>query len=213
MCSSGPREPSKAPPNLEHTMFTEALIEVLRQGDKDAPLFLSIQDLHILISHILYNKFKEESVRPEIHAPAQRHGNISGVPLFPNPARRKSNRNPLQFNNIIQERSVKIIEEKAKEIKSILWKLYINDILPKTVFHKAIEVLDTQPEDLNEEYNSYYILLDRLSTFTPGNFLEEWYKIKVRYLTATTTTDAKTVLTLPLNFSSSIQAQRHDIYG
>jgi uncharacterized caspase-like protein len=100
LCSSGPREPSKAPPDLEHTMFTEALIEVLRQGDKNSPPLFSIQDLHNLIVHLLRYKFDDEAVRPEIHVPEQRHGNVSGVPLFPNPARQRQIQCSLMIQSI-----------------------------------------------------------------------------------------------------------------
>jgi hypothetical protein len=211
LCSSGPREPSKAPPDLEHTMFTGALIEILRQGYNGAIELFSIQDLYILIRRLLSDKFEDNAILPEIHAPDQRHGNVSEVPLFPNPVIRESNLKPAQINNTTQESSVKKVDDKAREIESALWELYYGGNLPKSVFLKAIDILDTNPEDLNEENNSYYILLYRFSTLTPGNFLEEWWKIKVKYLTATLITDA--VSASPLNFSGSIQARRPETYG
>ena len=36
LCSSGARDPSKAPPELTHTMFSGALLEFLRNGDAEA---------------------------------------------------------------------------------------------------------------------------------------------------------------------------------
>jgi hypothetical protein len=86
-CASGPREPAKAPPDLPYTMFTGSLLEVLREGDAEAPLWLSIDDLQRLVRARLAARFADKAVLPQVYAPQQRRGRVDLVPLFGNPAR------------------------------------------------------------------------------------------------------------------------------
>ena len=88
LCSSNAREPSLAPQGLDHTMFTHALIEVLRKGNKGAGEKLSISELGYLIQENLRNAYPDGWVRPEVHSPDQREGDIGHIPLFPNHAYR-----------------------------------------------------------------------------------------------------------------------------
>jgi hypothetical protein len=96
LCSSGPRDPSKAPPGLYYTMFTGALIEVLKCVDENNITSFSFKDLHNLIIKKLMAKFESDLVRPEVHDPEQRHGDISEVKLFP--AWRRQSQISAQFN-------------------------------------------------------------------------------------------------------------------
>jgi hypothetical protein len=86
-CASGPREPARAPPNLPHTMFTGGLLEVLHEGDAEAPLWLSSDDLQRVVRARLAERFKDKAVLPQVHVPQQRRGRVDLVPLFRNPAR------------------------------------------------------------------------------------------------------------------------------
>lgn len=90
LCASGPREPAKAPPELPHTMFTGGVLEVLRNGDPGAPPWLSLDNLHRLVTERLTEKFADSAVIPQVYAPTQRMGRLDLIPLFPNPARRGS---------------------------------------------------------------------------------------------------------------------------
>jgi hypothetical protein len=87
LCASGPREPAKAPPELPHTMFTGGLLEVLRKGDPTAPHWLSLDNLHRLVTEQLTEKFADSAVIPQVYAPTQRMGRLDLIPLFRNPAR------------------------------------------------------------------------------------------------------------------------------
>jgi alkaline phosphatase D len=84
LCSSGSRDPSKAPQDHRYTMFTGALIDVLSDGDELAPPVFSLQDLGHIIRRRLNEKYQDDAVRPEVHAPAQKYGNVDEVPLFRN---------------------------------------------------------------------------------------------------------------------------------
>lgn len=84
LCSSGARDPAKAPPGERHTMFSGALLDVLSGGADDAPPRLSLNDLKDLVWDRLRDRFQDEAVRPEVHVPEQREGMLNQVPLFPN---------------------------------------------------------------------------------------------------------------------------------
>ena len=86
LCSSGPREASLAPEGCPHTMFSEAFLKVLRTGDPKFNEFLSLYDVRDLIDRQLRDTYQDERVKPEIHCPNQPEGDLSHLPLFPNPA-------------------------------------------------------------------------------------------------------------------------------
>jgi tetratricopeptide (TPR) repeat protein len=89
LCSSNAHVPSLAPQGLEHTMFSNALIQALRQGHEAAGPRLSFSELGALISENIRNAYPDDYVRPEVHSPDQREGDIAHIPLFPNPAWRE----------------------------------------------------------------------------------------------------------------------------
>jgi formylglycine-generating enzyme required for sulfatase activity len=87
LCAAGRREPAQAPAGLAHTMFTGGLLSVLREGERAAPAFLSLGELHDLVRQRLARAFPETAVLPELHVPQQRQGHLERVRLFRNPAR------------------------------------------------------------------------------------------------------------------------------
>ena len=86
LCASGARDPAKAPPNLDRTMFTGALLATLADGDVAAPPRLSLQDVGHLVKRRIFENFATEGVCPEVLAPEQRLGRVDEVPIFPNAA-------------------------------------------------------------------------------------------------------------------------------
>src|SRR5215472_109275 len=74
---------------MNYTMFTGALVDVLRKGDESAPAILSLQDIAYLVKRSIQARFKGEAVLPEIHAPDQTRGRVDTVPIFPNPRSRR----------------------------------------------------------------------------------------------------------------------------
>jgi hypothetical protein len=120
LCSSGPRDPSKAPPGLTHTMFTGAMIEVLRDGDRAAPPKLSLQDLADAVRSRLREQFADAAARPEVHAPEQRRGSVDRVLLFRNPGYRGGEPQPAE---IIQStgRHEPVTEQRKIPTRRIQW--------------------------------------------------------------------------------------------
>ena len=86
LCASGSREPAKAPPDLPYTMFTGGLLGVLRDGNPDAPEWLSLDDMQRLVCARLAAQFADEAVLPQVQVPQQRAGRVDVVPLFHNAA-------------------------------------------------------------------------------------------------------------------------------
>jgi hypothetical protein len=120
LCSSNSREPSLAPPGLDHTMFSEALLAALRTGHPDAGPRLSLRELGDLVSENLHTAWKEDWVRPEVHSPDMREGDIAHLPLFPNPAYKPSEES-VSAEKAAEERSrlgaerVRLAAAKAEE--------------------------------------------------------------------------------------------------
>jgi WD40 repeat protein len=86
ICSASARDPSLAPIGLRHTMFSDSLLTALAQGHKSLPALLSLSDVGELVRIRIQETYPEKGVRPEVHSPDQRLGDVARVPLFPNPA-------------------------------------------------------------------------------------------------------------------------------
>lgn len=85
LCSSSARDASLAPQKLGRTMFSDALLRVLREGHPSFGDRLSISELGDAVDARLRNEYPDP-VRPEVHSPDQREGDIAHIPIFPNPA-------------------------------------------------------------------------------------------------------------------------------
>jgi class 3 adenylate cyclase len=88
LCSSGPKQPSLAPDNLRHTMFSDALLQVLKTGAPHMGRSLTLREVRNMVELELRRRWDNELVRPEVHSPDQSEGDISDLPLFPNLGRR-----------------------------------------------------------------------------------------------------------------------------
>jgi Caspase domain len=84
LCASGPKEPAKVLPELDITMFTDALLKVLAAGTPIDQSHLSLADVGNLVGQLIHEAHLEEAVRPEVHSPEQREGDVANVRLFPN---------------------------------------------------------------------------------------------------------------------------------
>ncbi|MCP4693182.1 MAG: hypothetical protein GY859_34385, partial [Desulfobacterales bacterium] len=88
LCSSAAGLPSVIPEGAGHTMFSGALLHALGRGDAAHGATLSLEEVHQLVENRLFEEYGDEAVRPEIHCPYQRDGDLTRVPLFPNPGQR-----------------------------------------------------------------------------------------------------------------------------
>src|SRR5262249_39653318 len=87
LCSSSSRNVSIAPTGERHTMFSGALLEVLRRGDPAGESLLSLEAVGARVSDLIRDRYDDRGVRPEVHSPDQREEDIARMPLFPNPAK------------------------------------------------------------------------------------------------------------------------------
>src|SRR6185503_10611625 len=83
-------DPARAPADRTYTMFSGALLRILTEGDKAVGPILSLKEIGDLAREMIREEFAEEAVRPQVHVPDQRDGDVSLVPLFPNAALRVS---------------------------------------------------------------------------------------------------------------------------
>jgi hypothetical protein len=87
LCSSSRRSVSIADDGRGHTMFSGALLDVLRKGnDNVQDPFLSLEQVGASVCQVIRDKYPNDGVRPEVLSPDQREGNIAHLPLFPNAA-------------------------------------------------------------------------------------------------------------------------------
>src|SRR3989440_843093 len=94
LCSSDQKSPSLLLPDESCTMFSHALLEVLRKGDLHRPAQLSLRDIKELAEDRLAALPEKNAPRPGLHSPDQSEGDVADVPFFPNPrAREESMRN------------------------------------------------------------------------------------------------------------------------
>ena len=82
LCAAGPEDVALAPNVENYTMFTGALLDVLEKPEI-ATEILSLQEVHSLIDDVIKRRFGAGGVRPQIHVPEQKQGNVGSIPLFP----------------------------------------------------------------------------------------------------------------------------------
>ena len=85
LCSSASHQTSRAVPGETYTMFSGALLRVLRQGDREGPEWFSLRTLEKAVAR----QIPAGGVYPVVSSPVRRNGNedIADAPLFPNAAR------------------------------------------------------------------------------------------------------------------------------
>lgn len=87
LCASNAKDPALAPRGLARTMFSDALLKSLETGHASLGTQMSLSEVGALVRQNLQESFPDNWVRPEIHCPDQREGEVADVGLFPNPAR------------------------------------------------------------------------------------------------------------------------------
>jgi Caspase domain len=105
LCASSPRDVALAPKNLECTMFSDALLKALNAGNSTFGPRMSLAEVGAVVKNILKRDYPSDWVRPEIHSPDMRRGDISSIPLFPNPS----------WSPVDQESSNAAAQRKAEE--------------------------------------------------------------------------------------------------
>ncbi|MBV8096230.1 MAG: hypothetical protein JO110_23940 [Acetobacteraceae bacterium] len=86
LCACSAHDVAIAREGEAYTMFSGALMDVLEQGDEKRGERLTLAEVGYLTTTRIRNRWKDESVRPEVHYPDQSRGSLAVLPLFPNPA-------------------------------------------------------------------------------------------------------------------------------
>ena len=84
LCSSSSRDVSISRQNT--TMFSEALLAVLRSGDPRIKAPLSLEQVGNKVTTLILDKYADDGVRPKVSTPDEQEGDIADLPIFPNPA-------------------------------------------------------------------------------------------------------------------------------
>lgn len=85
LAASGARTPALLADETSKTRFGAAMLDVLQTGDPQRGRALSVRDLGELCWQRLTDGNTDAPPRPEVHSPDQSYGDLSTVPLFPNP--------------------------------------------------------------------------------------------------------------------------------
>jgi hypothetical protein len=115
LCASGPRNPAKAPSGAKYTMFSGAMLDVLRKGIPGSDAAVSFLTLAELISDRVRVLYEDLGVRPQIHFPEQDQGSIGKLPFFPNPMARVQS---AEQKILKIERRVADLEIEQKQIRN-----------------------------------------------------------------------------------------------
>ena len=86
LCSSPVGEISMGAPNAERTLFTGAVLDVLRRGAERRSPFLSFADLRDAAFDRMVVSFGVNAPRPALHQVNAAHGDLTRLPAFPNRA-------------------------------------------------------------------------------------------------------------------------------
>jgi hypothetical protein len=88
LCSSAAGETSRANGSGEYTQFSESLIPLLHEGDREGPELFTLRSLRDSLERALHSRHGERAVRPVVLSPVQRDGDLADLPFLANAARR-----------------------------------------------------------------------------------------------------------------------------
>ena len=84
LCATNRDDPARAPSKAEYTMFSGALIDALQNPTAPTAGYrLSLRQLRDLAYDVIRDRYPDDAVRPEVHSPDQKEGDIAGIRLFP----------------------------------------------------------------------------------------------------------------------------------
>lgn len=87
LCAASSTEAARVAPDRPLTMFSDALLETLLEGDPSSTESrLTLEAIATLTERRILRDHAHDAIRPEVHVPDQREGVIARIPLFPNPA-------------------------------------------------------------------------------------------------------------------------------
>ena len=84
--ASPPRQEAIVPLGGKLTMFSECLLDTLENGIPEKGPLLTVNEIAEHTRLLIARRYPDDGVRPEVHSPRQRYGDVAGFPLFPNAA-------------------------------------------------------------------------------------------------------------------------------
>ncbi|MGO7443626.1 caspase family protein [Rhizobium ruizarguesonis] len=85
-CAAGPKKWAKAPLDSNYTMFSGAILRVLKDGDQRGGSHLNLRRFTELVQAEIRSAFGTEGVSPQIHTPVQGDRDLLNLAYFPNAA-------------------------------------------------------------------------------------------------------------------------------
>ncbi len=163
LCSSSSYDPSKAPRDAEMTMFSGALHAALRRGSsRIRSLRMSFTDVYDLTWESIRDTHEDEGVRPELHVPDQRSGNIANVPFFPNPGYRRSQvEDKPEQEDRNEDRAPSPAKRKKIEPAPVKMALLLSSRSEKAIVGEKIDFIVTLRNDGDLELNYVVVTHDR----------------------------------------------------
>jgi hypothetical protein len=87
ICAASSTDQAKIIQGERFTMFSGALLDTLRDGDRRLGQRLSLAEIGRLTSVKIQVKYADRAVSPQLHYPEQGEVSLAGLRIFPNPAR------------------------------------------------------------------------------------------------------------------------------
>jgi putative nucleotidyltransferase with HDIG domain len=185
LCSSGSRQVSLAPNGERYTMFSSALIEVLRNGEPSGRAALSLEDVGCAIKDLLRNRHPVDWTRPEVHSPDMRDGDIANVPLFPNPQF-----NPKEFGILAQATSgsvLSLLTSRTEELQNAMADLERSYGMTLEALGGALDLKDAETEGHSRRVTVFTIAIakamglskEQIDVIARGAFLHDIGKMAI----------------------------------
>jgi len=174
LCSSTENKVSLAPEGSQYTMFSGALLEVLRTGVPNLDTPLSMDQLGNRTDEIIRLRYPGEAVRPTVLSPDPVAEKTSLVPFFPNAATR-----PRRLKEQVEEISSRLnqvskdLETLGKWVKDLQNErsIFIADVTTRL---KALEARPAAPAgDSEEKPESELERRTRVLRLAPPDVLEQ----------------------------------------
>jgi hypothetical protein len=180
LCSSGPRQVSLALPGQTHTMFSGALMQVLRNGESSGQAAFSLQQVGSRVEDILRQKYAPDWIRPEVHSPDMSEGDIACVPVFPNP-RFNPKQRPVPIREYVQELEL-LLEERTKQLVRMTTNLERSYDITLETLGDAMDLRNIEDEGHCSRVTAYTIAIARamgldhaeISQIARGAFLHDF---------------------------------------
>jgi hypothetical protein len=84
--ASPSRQEAVVPVGAKRTMFSGCLLDVLDNGIPEKGPLLTLEEVADQVRLLIAQRYPADGVRPEVHSPRQRFGDVASLPFFPNPA-------------------------------------------------------------------------------------------------------------------------------